>query len=345
MRASVQPACRRRASPPPFNRAGLRAGAPICAPFRPSLAPHCRGFTDLIRRAAAPRVRDGGGQGGTGAARGDGRILIALGFAAMAALFALYGRYQSPELVTPGAVDGLLRIAAGFYVAMAASLAAVAYGLYLLHRRLAAGVEAGPDPAGAVGIAGLARAIAAATWNQRSRRIFAATFVSYGAFFSLASGALVYQPSLSFSYHYGVDVPSAEISPCCDAPGYMPRILVYLTDNTGLQIVPLNAVLQAAVSYLVGLNAAVAASAYSLSRKSRGAGGIGAAAGLFVGCPTCVGTFLSAFLGTAGGIALGAALVQLQTLLIAVTIPVLLATPFLLARRLRGAGAGLCAAR
>ena len=288
-------------------------------------------------------MRDGAGQGGAGAAGGDGRILIALGFAAMAALFALYGRYQSPELVTPGAVDGLLRIAAGFYVAMAASLAAVAYGLYLLHRRLAAGAPAGSDPTS--GIAGLARAIAAATWNQRSRRIFAATFVTYGAFFSLASGALVYQPSLSFSYHYGVDVPSAEISPCCDAPGYMPRILVYLTDNTGLQIVPLNAVLQAAVSYLVGLNAAVAASAYSLSRKSRGAGGIGAAAGLFVGCPTCVGTFLSAFLGTAGGIALGAALVQLQTLLIAVTIPVLLATPFLLARRLRGAGAGLCAAR
>ena len=271
---------------------------------------------------------------------GDGRILVALGFAAMAALFALYGRYQSPELVTPGAVDGLLRIAVGFYAAMAASLAAVAYGMYLFHRRLAA-----PGAAPGAGIAGLARGIAAATWNKKSRRIFAATFVSYGAFFSLASGALVYQPSLSFSYHYGVDVPSAEISPCCDAPGYMPKVLVYLTDDVGLQIVPLNSVLQIAVSYLVGLNAAVAASAYSLSRRSRGAGGIGAAAGLFVGCPTCVGTFLSAFVGTAGGIALGAALVHLQTLLIAVTIPVLVATPFLLARRLRGAGAGLCAVR
>ena len=291
------------------------------------------------------------GRGGGRAARGDGRALIVLGFAAVAALFALYGRYQSPELVTPDAVDGLLRIAAGFYAAMAASLAAVAYGLYLIHRRLAAdaaaAASAGGGPYASAGIAGLARDIAAATWNQRSRRIFAATFVAYGAFFSLASGALVYQPSLSFSYHYGVDVPSAEISPCCDAPGYMPRVLVYLTDTVGLQIVPLNAVLQAAVSYLVGLNAAVAASAYSLSRKGRGAGGsIGAATGLFVGCPTCVGTFLSVFFGTAGGIALSAALVQMQTLLIAVTIPVLLATPFLLARRLRGAVAGgQCAAR
>lgn len=273
---------------------------------------------------------------------GDGRALILVGFAAMAALFVLYGRYQGPEVATPAAIDGLVRIAAGFYAAMAASFAAVAYGSYLYHRRLVADASSSPAPAG---IAGLARDIAVATWNARSRRIFAATFVAYGAFFSLASGALVYQPSLSFSYHYGVDVPSVEISPCCDAPGYMPKILVYLTDTVGLQVIPLNAVLQVVVSYLVGLNAAVAASAYSLSRKSRGAGGIGAAAGLFVGCPTCVGTFMSAFVGTAGGIALGVALAQLQTLLIAVTIPVLLATPFLLARRLRGAGAGLCEAR
>ena len=282
-------------------------------------------------------------RGAAGAGRGDGRALIVLGLAAIAALFVLYARYQSPELVTPGAVDGLVRIAAGFYAVVAASLAAIAYGSYLYHRRLAASASAGAG-AGA-GVAGLARDIAAATWNARSRRIFAATFVGYGAFFSLASGALVYQPSLSFSYHYGVDVPSVEISPCCDAPGYTPKVLVYLTDTVGLQVVPLNAVLQVAVSYLVALNAAVAAAAYSLPRRSRGAGGIGAAAGLFVGCPTCAGTLASALVGTAGGIALGAALAQLQTLLIAVTIPVLLAIPFLLARRLRGAGAGLCEAR
>lgn len=280
-------------------------------------------------------------RGAAGAGRGDGRALIVLGLAAIAALFVLYARYQSPELVTPGAVDGLVRIAAGFYAVVAASLAAIAYGSYLYHRRLAASASAGAS----AGVSGLARDIAAATWNARSRRIFAATFVGYGAFFSLASGALVYQPSLSFSYHYGVDVPSVEISPCCDAPGYTPKVLVYLTDTVGLQVVPLNAVLQVAVSYLVALNAAVAAAAYSLPRRSRGAGGIGAAAGLFVGCPTCAGTLASALVGTAGGLALGAALAQLQTLLIAVTIPVLLAIPFLLARRLRGAGAGLCEAR
>ena len=57
-------------------------------------------------------------EGGIGSRRmrgtgGGGGLLVALGFASIAALFVLYARYQSPELVTPGAVDGLVRIAVG----------------------------------------------------------------------------------------------------------------------------------------------------------------------------------------------------------------------------------------
>ena len=64
---------------------------------------------------------------------------------------------------------------------------------------------------------------------------------------------------------------------------------------------------------------------------------IGAAAGLFIACPTCAGTFLSIFIGTASGIALSLALAQLQTVFIAVSIPVLLVTPYIMARKLRNA--------
>ena len=105
----------------------------------------------------------------------------------------------------------------------------------------------------------------------------------------------------------------------------------------GLQIIPINLVLQVVVSYLVGLNAAVAAGAYSVSKRRRGLGSIGAATGLFIACPTCAGTLFSVFAGTAGGIVLSAALAQLQTILIAVSIPVLLITPYVMARRLRDA--------
>jgi len=163
----------------------------------------------------------------------------------------------------------------------------------------------------------------------------------YGTAFSLMSGTLVHQPGVSFSYHYGAEVPSIEVAPCCDAPGYMPKALVYVTDSVGLQVVPVNLVLQAAVSWLVALNMSIAAVALSASRARRSVSGVGAITGLFVACPTCAGTAATAVLGTAGGIALGVALSQAQTGLIAVSIPVLLATPALLARRIPPRG-GAC---
>ncbi len=267
----------------------------------------------------------------------SGLPLAASGAASIAALFVVYSWHQSPELATPEAVDGMVRMAAAFYAALVASMGAVAAGLRSRHRAMARG-----PPGAAWGLG----AVAAATWNRRSSRILAAAFVGYGALFSVTSGALVYQPDVSFSRHYGVDVPSAEAIPCCGEPGYMPKVLVYATDHVGIQIVPVNVVLQAAVSYMVGINAALALGG-GIPAGGRGAGGgIGAAAGLFVACPTCAGTALSVFAGAAGGIVLGAALAQMQTLLMAVSIPVLLAAPLLAARRLgrRPPGAAACAA-
>lgn len=249
------------------------------------------------------------------------RGLIVLGFGAIVALFLLYGRYQDPELLTPDAIGTIQRIAHLFYVALAAALGAVGLGLYRYHRSKA---ESGG--------AGLTWIIASSTWNGRSRRIFMATFVCYGAFFSLLSGTLVYQPEVSFTEHYGAVVPSGFVAPCCDAPGYMPKAIIYVTDHVGLQVVPINLVLQVAVSYLVGLNVAMAFG--SSSAFGRGMGGAGAACGLFVGCPTCAGGIFSVFLGAAGGIAVAAAVTQLQTAFIAASIPVLLLTPYIMARRI-----------
>lgn len=257
----------------------------------------------------------GGGPGGA--------VLVATGLAAVAALFVIYGRYQDPELLTPDAVGTIQRIAYGFYVALAAALGAVALGMRRLHAGLASG-------------GGLSGVIASATLGRRQQRIFAVTFVAYGAFFSLASGMLVYQPEVDFAVHYGAEIPSWFVAPCCAGPGYMPKAIIYLTEHVGLQVIPINLVLQAAVSYLVGLNAALAAAAYAA--LGRGMGAAGAATGLFIACPTCAGTLISVFAGAAGGIAVSAALAQVQTLLIAVSIPVLLATPYVMARGIRAAG-------
>lgn len=255
-----------------------------------------------------------------------GKKLIVLGFATIAIIFILYTRYQNPELITPDSIDSIQRIAYGFYIILLAAFGAIMYGIYLYHREKVE--KKGKD---------IATIIALTTWNSRSRKVFVMTFVGYGIFFSLVSGTLVYQPEVNFVTHYGATIPSGFVSPCCDEPGYMPKIIVYLTEHVGLQIIPINLVLQVIVSYLVGLNASIAVSAYAISKKGRGMSTVGAATGLFIACPTCAGTFLSIFIGTASGIALSIALTQLQTLFIAISIPVLLVTPFVMAKKLRNA--------
>ena len=42
---------------------------------------------------------------------------------------------------------------------------------------------------------------------------------------------------------------------------------VYLTEHVGLQIIPINLILQIIVSYLVAVNSSIAISAYTLSKK------------------------------------------------------------------------------
>ena len=252
----------------------------------------------------------------------NGARLILLGAGVLVSLFLIYGRYQDSEIFTPDAIDGIQRIAYGFYITLVFSFGAIGFGLYKLQKSMAAST-------GLIGI------IASSTDSAKSRRIFLVTFVTYGVVFSLISGTLVYQPEVNFAIHYGAEIPSGFIAPCCDNPGYMPKIIIYLTEHVGLQIIPINLVLQVIVSYLVGLNVSAAASV--MSRKGCGLGGIGGIVGLFIACPTCAGAFLSIFVGTASGIALSIALVKLQTLFIIVSIPILLITPLLLARKLRNA--------
>ena len=149
----------------------------------------------------------------------------------------------------------------------------------------------------------------------------------------MTSGILVYQPEVIFSYHYDVVVPSAHITPCCGSPGYMPKIVAYLTEHIGIQVIPINLVLQVTVSYLVATNTALAVNAISITKKSGGLGSVGAATGLFIACPTCIGSFLSLFVGATSAVAFTIAVTELQTLFIAITIPILILTPFIISRK------------
>ena len=256
------------------------------------------------------------------------RAMIIVGFVSIAISFLIYSKYDYDATITPDAVPFLERLAVGMYVALFLSFGAVAYGLYRLYKSKIAKSDNS-----------ILSIIANSINNKRSKQVFVASAIGYGIFFSLTSGILVYQPEVIFSQHYGAIVPSVHINPCCGPVGYMPAVVGYVTEHVGLKIIPVNLVLQITVSFLVGLNFAIAAKAFSLYKKGGGMGGFGAVAGLFIACPTCAGTLLATLVGTSVG-AFTIALTQLQTVFIAVSIPVLLVTPVIMARNVRRFQAG-----
>jgi hypothetical protein len=168
----------------------------------------------------------------------------------------------------------------------------------------------------------------------------AAAAIGYGVIFGLLSQILVYRPDVSFA-EKGIEVPSVDLTPCCAAPGYMPMLTIYITDHFLILIIPINVILAAVVSGLVGFNVALSIFAYRLKKTVHAttslAGGVGATCGLFVGCPTCAGSLFSALIGigVAGAGTSASVLAPFQTLFIAASIPALVLAPFLIARSIR----------
>ena len=251
------------------------------------------------------------------------RIFLIIGFIVIGIIFTLYSNVNDFS-ITPESTQAIERLAIGFYIVLLLSFGAIAYGIYRYHYRKS--TENNND---------ILTIIAKITLNSKSRKIFAITFIAYGVFFSLTAGLIVYQPDVTFSHHYDAVVPSAHMNVCCGEPGYMPTIIVYITEHIGLQIIPINLVLVIIVSYLVGLNTSLAVKAISVTKKSGGLTGIGAITGLFVACPTCVSTFFALFVGSSSAITFTVILTQLQTLFVGITIPILLLTPIIIAKQMQ----------
>ena len=251
------------------------------------------------------------------------RAFIIIGFAVIGTIFLLYSRMNDFS-ITADSLQSIERLATGFYVILLLSFGAIGYGVYRYHQRKATENDHG-----------MLSIIAKTTMDAKSKKIFVVTFITYGIFFSLTAGLIVYQPDIIFSYHYDAIIPSAHMNACCGEPGYMPTIIVYMTEHIGLQIIPINLVLVIIVSYLVGLNTALAVKAISITKKSGGLTSIGATTGLFVACPTCLSTFFTIFIGSSSAVTFTLILTHLQTLFVGITIPVLLLTPIIIAKKIQ----------
>lgn len=255
------------------------------------------------------------------------RILLT-GVFSLAIAFIIYSRLSGG---IPIQMSLLASPAVGMLAITAAGMAATFYGAYSIFRAEQARLSSGTS---------LMSFITGAFTGSRPWKVMAIAAIGYGIFFAFLSQILVFRPDVSFT-EKGIAVPSVELIPCCGAPGYMPMLTVYFTDHFLLLVIPVNVMLAAVVSVMVGFNVALSVYTYEL-RKSMQArtsfvGGIGAATGLFVGCPTCAGSIVSAVLGlgVAGAGASTSALAPFQTAFIAASIPALAIAPFLLARSIR----------
>jgi len=175
-------------------------------------------------------------------------------------------------------------------------------------------------------------------------KVFIFAALLYGAFYSFVTSIIVYMPTIKFSDVYNANIPSIVISPCCGPPGQIPVLVGYLTENIGFLILPLTLLTLVIVSGLVALNVSLTYFAWknrpSIS-KNWGVG-LGAAIGLFTGCPTCAGLFLANIVGGAGATTLALSLAPFQFLIISIAIPVLLITPYMVMRNIAQAFGGSC---
>ena len=275
------------------------------------------------------------------ALRESGFRVLFVGAFSLVIAFIIYGQFTTPSS-EPLRVESekLTGLAWGMLAISGASMASMVYGAYTIFRS----EQIRTTTTTTLGAAkSLISFITAAFSNRNYWKIMIVAAVGYGIFFGFLSQILVYRANVSFTER-GIEVPSLDLIPCCGAVGYMPMLTIYITDHFLMLIIPLNVILATIVSLLVGFNVALSIYAFRMKKllqtKTSLAAGIGATSGLFVGCPTCAGSLISALLGIgiagAGGTS-ASVLAPFQTLFIAASIPALVVAPFLTARSIRSA--------
>ena len=236
---------------------------------------------------------------------------------------------QASAVAQVGSFYGLVALAIGVAVAGAA----------LLGRGLAGSSGGPPDSVWTV--------ISEALTSRTDVRVGVVGGAIYGLLYLIISSILVYQPSVDFA-QYGVTGPSVAAATCCGPPGTVPELIVYLAPqwHLALQILPLDALFAVVIPILVGFNLAVAAHALrnrALRSNVGWLGPVGLTAGFFTGCPTCAGLFLAGAVGGLGATSLAVALAPYQLLFVALSIPVLITSPLVVAAYAGKASVAACA--
>ena len=262
--------------------------------------------------------------------RNSGIRIVFLGLFPLVLTFIIYGRLTTPSGEQPVMITPyLMNLANAVLIIIFLSLLFVGYGIYRIFKaeqRLKTNTNS------------LMSYITAAFLDNKYWKVMAISAIIYGIFFGFLSQIFIYRYDISFS-EQGITVPSVNVIPCCNMPGYVPMLTVFPTDHFLIMIIPINIILAVIVSVLVGFNISLTLYAFNLEKAQNikrvsFVGSVGAISGLFVGCPTCAGSLFSIFLGYSLGTTM-AVLAPFQTLFILISIPSLILAPFLIGRRIR----------
>jgi hypothetical protein len=260
----------------------------------------------------------------------SGIRIVLLGLFSLVLTFIIYGRLTTPSGEQPVMITPyLMNLANAVLTIIFLSLLFVGYGIYRIFKaeqRLKTDANS------------LMSYITAAFLDNKYWKVMAISAIIYGIFFGFLSQIFIYRYDISFS-EQGITVPSVNVIPCCNIPGYVPMLTVFPTDHFLIMIIPINIILAVIVSVLVGFNISLTLYAFKLekaqnTKRMSFVGSVGAISGLFVGCPTCAGSLFSMLLGYSLGTTM-AVLAPFQTLFILISIPSLILAPFLIGRRIR----------
>jgi hypothetical protein len=180
--------------------------------------------------------------------------------------------------------------------------------------------------------------------DRKYFRFFLPIVIGYGVVYSIVSGIVIIRPEGGLTHVSGIHDLPAMVMMQYGPMGYVPTMSIYITDNLGIFIIPLNLIIALVVSALVGLNSII--SIYALFNRhnknkfsftnaatssSSFLGALGATTSLFVICPTCTSLYI--FTAIAGGLtpSIAAFTVTYYNLFMMVSIPLLLCTPILTA--------------
>ena len=184
--------------------------------------------------------------------------------------------------------------------------------------------------------------------NKKFSMLFWSTAITYGLFFSVTSGTLIYSAhGLSQQFHIQ-SIPSTTIM-SYGPVGLVPTLAIAVSENLGFLVIPINLIIMLLVSTLVGFNAMISLYAFMNKPKKNkgtssspasslaysGLGLIGAGTGLFTACSTCTSLFILNFLLGSFASSIAAFTAAFYTLFVAITIPLLLVTPVVTAIGIR----------